>query len=299
MTHQLDADDMFIHRVQLHCAEQRLNFFLIDPPWVEVFLEKLRAGRVRAKVLLNMHSEHHDLDDPFHRLVDLADELGTQVIDQPAIAAAAFDKASLHSRLALAGFTLPFTLIVPYPASADFVLPPEDRRQLGTTFVIKPSLGYGKKGVILDANSAQDIERSAREWKDPKYLLQQRVVPRSLGNEPAYFRAFFAFDSVWICWWNCYTDRYRTVTPDEVQRFHLEPIEQTARRLARFTGMNFFSTELAQVETGEFYLIDYLNDQCHMLAQSANPAIGVPDEVVAEIARRLVEGAAAMMRSRT
>jgi hypothetical protein len=37
MTHQLDADDFFIHRVQQHCAERGLTFFLIEPLWVETF----------------------------------------------------------------------------------------------------------------------------------------------------------------------------------------------------------------------------------------------------------------------
>jgi hypothetical protein len=39
-------------------------------------------------------------------------------------------------------------------------------------------------------------------------------------------------------------------------------------------------------------VIDYLNDQCHMLSQSSNPQIGVPNELVAAIARRLVEAVA-------
>ena len=56
--------------------------------------------------------------------------------------------------------------------------------------------------------------------------------------------------------------------------------------------MQFFSSEIALTEAGEFVLIDYVNDQCHMLTQTANPRIGVPDEVVAGIARQLVDGAA-------
>jgi len=55
--------------------------------------------------------------------------------------------------------------------------------------------------------------------------------------------------------------------------------------------MRFFSSEIALTETGEFVLIDYVNDQCHMLSQSANPQTGVPDELVAVVARRLVDGA--------
>ena len=45
--------------------------------------------------------------------------------------------------------------------------------------------------------------------------------------------------------------------------------------------MNFFSSEIAQTAQGEFVLIDYVNDQCHMLSQSAHPGMGVPDGVVA------------------
>ena len=42
---------------------------------------------------------------------------------------------------------------------------------------------------------------------------------------------------------------------------------------------------------GAKMLIDYVNDQCHMLTQSCSPQMGVPDEVVAAIARCLVDGA--------
>ena len=55
--------------------------------------------------------------------------------------------------------------------------------------------------------------------------------------------------------------------------------------------MNFFSSEIALTGAGKFVLIDYVNDQCHMLTQSANPAIGVPDDIVAGVARQLVDGA--------
>ena len=63
MTHKLDADDFFIHRVQQRCAERRLNFFLVEPLWVEPFCDQFAKGRVWARVLLNMHSEHHLPDD--------------------------------------------------------------------------------------------------------------------------------------------------------------------------------------------------------------------------------------------
>jgi hypothetical protein len=291
MTHKLDADDFFIHCVQQHCAEKGLNFFLIEPLWVEAFYEKMLKGKVTARVLLNMHSEHHQPEDIYHRVVRLAFERKCQVIDPPDRALAAFDKARLHPQLASAGFGLPSTVIVPRAQIESFKLNPEDRARLGTPFVIKPSLGYGKKGVLLDAQSEADLRRSMERWPDQNYLMQQRIVPKMINGSPAYFRVFFAFDALWFCWWNCYTDRYSLLTADEMEKYQLHPLREIVVRLASLTGMRFFSSEVALIESGEFVLIDYVNDQCHMLTQSSNPQMGVPDQVVAGIARQLVQGA--------
>ena len=291
MTHKLDADDFFIHAVQQHCAQRALNFFLIEPLWVEAFFERLQKGKIWPRVLLNMHSEHHQPEDIYHRLVRLAFERKTQVIDPPDVALAAFDKACLHPRLAAAGFSLPFTMLVAREAIPSFKLTPEDQASLGTPFVIKPSLGYGKRGVLLDAQSEADLARSVSIWPDRTYLLQRRIVPRLINGAPAYFRVFYAFGSVWFCWWNCYTDRYSILTPEQMEQNSLNPLREIVCRLADLTTMHFFSSEIALTEAGEFVLIDYVNDQCHMLTQSANSQMGVPDEIVAGIARRLVEGA--------
>lgn len=289
MTHKLDADDFFIHRVQQHCAEAGLNFFLIEPMWVESFLQKFADGKVWARALLNMHSEHHRPEDVFHRLVRLAHERRTRVIDPPDVALAAFDKARVHPRLAMAGINVPPTVIVPLEQAESFRLSEADRATLGTPFVIKPGMGYGKRGVILDATSERDLARSVAAWPDANYLLQRRLVPIQLNGDPAYFRAFFVFGSVWFSWWNCFNDRYRMLTPEEMGRFGLASLEDIIRRIAAVTGMNFFSSEIALTGSNEFVVIDYVNDQCHMLSQSANAQIGVPDELVAAIAKRLVE----------
>ena len=291
MTHKLDADDFFIHCVQQACVERGWNFFLIEPLWVEEFYDKLLEGKLWPQVLLNMHSEHHQPDEIYHRLVRLAFERQTQVIDPPDVALAAFDKARLHPHLQAAGFSLPLTVVVPKERIEEFKLSPEELAALGLPFVIKPSLGYGKRGVVLDAQSEADLKRSLADWPDPHYLLQKRIVPRMIDDVPAYFRVFYAFGAVWCCWWNCYTDRYSILTPDDSEKHGLKPLRAIVNRLADLTAMHFFSSEIALTEAGEFVLIDYVNDQCHMLTQTANPQMGVPDEIVAAIAQRLVEGA--------
>jgi len=55
MTHKLDADDWFIHRVQQLCAERGMNFFLVEPVWVEPFCDLFAKGRIWTRALLSMH----------------------------------------------------------------------------------------------------------------------------------------------------------------------------------------------------------------------------------------------------
>ena len=296
MTHKLDADDLFIHRVQQYCAERGLNFFLVEPVWVEPFCDLFAKGKVWARALLNMHSEHHLPQDIYHRLIWLAHERKTQVIDPPDIALAAFDKARLHARLAAAGFQVPFTLIASSDQVGTLVLSDRDRAALGLPFVIKPAMGYGRCGVILDATGESDLGRSVAAWPDRHYLLQRRIVPRTHEGEPVYFRVFYVFGSVWCAWWNCFTDRYRLPTPAEEEQFALAPVHDIARRIAALTGMKYFSSEVALTEAGDLVLIDYVNDQCHMLSQSSNPKMGVPDKLVTAIAHRLVEAVAGMIK---
>lgn len=298
MTHKLDADDLFIHSIQRCCAEARLNFYLIEPVWIDCFYEALNSGRIWPRVLLNMNSEHHLPDEPFHKLVRLAAEKHVQIIDPPDIARAAFDKARLHSPLIGCGIHVPYTVFVPREQIGQFTLSAEHRQALGSPFVIKPSMGYGRRGVIMDATSEADLSKSAAGWADANYLLQRRIVPKQLNGLPAYFRVFFVFNSLWVTWWNCYTDNYRMVTPQEAIDFGLKPLEEITRQIAALTRMNFFSSEIVLVESGEFIVIDYMNDQCHMLSQSADPQKGVPDDLVTAIAARLVAASKELIESR-
>ncbi len=297
MTHQLDTDDYFIHCIQRFCAEARLNFFLIDPVWVGVFYDYLKQGKIWARALLNMHSEHHEPQDIFHQLIKLAAQMNTQVIDPPDRASAAFNKAQLHPRLLAAGIPVPWTLIVPREQPEDWKLSEAERAALGTPFVIKPAMGYGRKGLVMDASGESDLRRSAALWPDGHYLFQRRIAPRLRQGAPVYFRVYFVFGRVWLSWWNCYHDNYRLVTEAEKVELGLGELEDIVRRIAALTGMTFFSSEIAQTDQDGFVVIDYVNDQCHLLSQSAHPQLGVPDELVGAIAQRLVEAVSSTLRA--
>ncbi len=288
LTHALDTDDFFIQRVQRRCAEAGLNFFLVEPLWAPAFLEALRQHRVAARALINLHSEHHAPDNVFSRLVSLAETRGARMIDPPSKAVPAFDKAAMHPRMIHAGIHVPPTVVVPAEAAATWRPAAEQSALLGTPFVVKPSLGYGRRGVVMDATGPADLARSLADWPDRSLLLQKRIQPVLIDAQPAYFRVYHVAGRTWACWWNCFTDRYRELSTADEERFGLGALHSVTRQIADLSGLILFSTEICLDAAGEFVVIDYVNDQIHLLTQSAHPAIGMPDRIVAEIADSLV-----------
>jgi hypothetical protein len=288
LTHALDTDDFFIQRVQRRCAEAGLNFFLVEPLWAPAFLDALRQHRVAARSLINLHSEHHAPEDVFSRLVALAETRGVRMIDPPSKALRAFDKAAMHPRLIHAGIHVPPTVILDAKTVATWRPDEAQTALLGSPFVIKPSLGYGRRGVLLDATGPADIARSQRSWPDRAILAQKKIEPTLLDGEPGYFRVYHVAGKTWACWWNCFTDRYRELTTADTERLGLGPLHKITRRIAGLSGLILFSTEICLDQAGEFVVIDYVNDQIHLLTQSAHPAIGMPDRIVVEIADALV-----------
>ena len=289
LTHALDTDDFFIHRLQRRCAEVGLNFFLVEPLWATAFLEALESRSVVARTLINLHSEHHDPGNVFSRLVATAERLGVRMIDPPSRAIPAFDKAAMHRRLVGSGIHVPATVLLEAHSVENWQATAEEDRLLGRPFVVKPSLGYGRKGVVLDAVGPADLRRSLALWPDRALLLQRRIQPQLIDGEPAYFRVYFVAGRTWACWWNCFTDRYRELSTEDETRLVLGGLHAITRRLAEISGLQLFSTEICVDPSGQPVVIDPINDQVHLLTQSAHPGIGVPDRIVAGIADALMD----------
>ncbi|HPN39195.1 MAG TPA: hypothetical protein PL041_12410, partial [Melioribacteraceae bacterium] len=80
-------------------------------------------------------------------------------------------------------------------------------------------------------------------------------------------------------WWNDLTDIYDILAEEEIERYNLHKLLTITKKIAKISGLDYFSTEIALSTDGEFYVIDYLNDQCDMRFQSIHPD-GVPDIIV-------------------
>jgi hypothetical protein len=101
-----------------------------------------------------------------------------------------------------------------------------------------------------------------------------------------------------LCWWDCKSRKYDQVTRKEFEKYKLSPLVKFSSKIATLTGMDFFSTEIAvdnKFGKKRFIAIDYVNDQCDMSAQSADPT-APPDHLVKYIAKKIIDASAKIVK---
>jgi hypothetical protein len=238
-----------------------------------------------------MASEPFDPDDKFTRLAYELKDAGTKVIDDPDEVRHSADKAIAHFDLLRHGVPVPEAVVI-RNWDPDRRLTAEEEARLGFPFVIKPARGFARQGVrVIGKDHALDGIELARQFShDDDYILQQFIVPTELGGSPAWFRIYHLFGEIVPCWWHPETHVYRQMTLTEMERYNLLPIVRIVSEIGRITNVDWFSSEIALNAAGKFFVVDYVNDQCSMEAQSVEKD-GVPDAVVVQIARRIVERA--------
>jgi hypothetical protein len=157
---------------------------------------------------------------------------------------------------------------------------------LGGSFAIKPASMGGGVGVVLEANSLEQVAGVRQQYPQEKYLLQAHVTPQVLEGHPAWFRVLVCDGAVYPCWWNTQTHVYARVTAEESYRFGLRALREAPRRIAQVCRLELFSTEIALTAEGQFLAVDYVNDPVDLRLQS-EAVDGVPDVIVENICGRL------------
>ncbi len=275
--------NFFAHKMRELCGQNNLTFFFCNDTWVDEFYQKLVAGEVSAKVLLDLTANQTLATDPYVRLANEVKRNGGYVIDDPDITAVSAHKGRLHNRLIENGVPVPESVIVPREEIATFRLDDESKARIGVPYVVKPAWGDSGVGVVVDADSEEALLWSAEQAPNAdSFLIQKRLEPKNLGIHVAWFRMFHVCREVIPCWWNPETHEYQMVTPGEIRTYHLRPLRQIMRSIARVSRMKKFTSEICLHQDGKFYAVDYVNADPDMNPRSFY-ANGVPDEVVRHI----------------
>jgi hypothetical protein len=248
-----------------------------------------RAGRDRPLVYLDLCSA---IAPEFGELLRAAAGAGVYTIGQPALLDQWTYKARAQKRLEEAGLPVPATVVIT-AGERSRELTAEERQAVGERCVIKPSWGVAGKGVVANVKPTVEAIEAARQFdlKDD-YLVQRMIKWEKLdGGRTAYLRGYNVLGSRTLLWWAPETKLYDLLTWADVREHDLMPAVELIERMARVTGMDYFSSEIAitsGVGQPRFILIDYCNDQCDMNPVSAQ-ADGPPDEWVRWVCERLAE----------
>lgn len=276
-----EYDDIFVQMIKRACIENGLTLWQITPDNLLQAITALYTGSMTYKTLLHRGQG----DKRFDPILRWGFEHGARRINPKEVSQWSEDKATMHLELINAGLHTPYTILLSSFLEQP-VIPEIDLTPLGKDFVIKPSNGGGSEGVILGANSLDEILKARMEFPEQKYLIQAHVTPKIINNLPAWFRVFYANGEVYPCWWNPHTYVFKNVTAQEEVEFSLTHLKQVTKRIASICKLDWFSTEIALAD--EFIVVDYVNDEIDTRVQS-QAVDGVPDDVMENIAKQLVK----------
>ncbi len=286
-------DAPFVEAVASSARAAGLSMTSIGPQEARTALDRIRSMSRAPAVVLDRAS---DVLPEAADIAILARRRGAVVLNDPDRVPAAVDKVRMHLALMSVGVEVPWTVVA--PALEDAPGWPRDQLpRIGAPFVIKPAHGAGGEGVVLDATREDDVDRARAERPAEAHLLQEFIRTAEFGGRPAYFRALYCLGEVHPCFWDPVTRHYALPRPDDLAASCFEGIAALAEAVARVAGMALFSTEIAQSPDGRLVAVDYVNDMCDLRLASQHPD-GIPDAVVRDVARRIVQVAVEVARGR-
>ena len=282
----------FITWLKEECEYKKMSFLWCHDGNVSKIIGKLENKRIRIEFLWDMDATYTVPGDPYARLCYAVKDTGGKVVDEPDTTRLAIDKSISHYKLRDAGVPTPFTIIVRNWRPDTFRITKEEKKKLGFPFVIKPATGYGRVGVVMDANwRISDIAQARNFNRGDNFLLQEKIQPVKFDRKIGWFRVFYVFGEVIPLWWHPLLGEYEHVTLKEMVDFKLLPLVRISTKIAQATGMEWFSSEIAVYDRGEgkkFAVIDYVNDQCDVQIKS-QVRYAPPDNVILHITERFVD----------
>jgi len=200
-----DAD--FVRILDSACAARGRTLLDVSARNLRELLPLLSERSAGFRLFLDRASES---DSSYLSLVDAAKLLGARRLNPRELADRAYDKAAMHAAFLAGGIPVPQTAILP-PFSAQPDLPPIDLSPFNGRFAVKPALGGGGEGVVVEISTPEQIQSARRGFPDQQYLLQEHVTPKIVDGLPAWFRVIYCLGEVFVNFWDTTTHVYTPV----------------------------------------------------------------------------------------
>ena len=178
-------DDDFARYIEAACSARGLSLLQITPRNILDSITEIYSHQAGFRTLLDRASD----DLRFEPIRRFAKANRLRRINPLEVFHWAEDKATMHLELIQAGIDTPYTILIA-PFVDQPILPALDLAPLGERFVLKPAVGGGGEGVMLNASTLDDIRCTRLQFPAQKYLAQAYIQPRLLSGRTAWFRCF-------------------------------------------------------------------------------------------------------------
>jgi hypothetical protein len=287
-------DIEFVRLLETAALDSSLRVLLIDPLTVGKVFEEVRNRSLYFRFFLDRASDEDENFQPLARLIqrrvrEPEHPIAIRPFNPLDLVALASDKATMHLEFLSHRMNVPYTIIItPYNHKKEVELSLSELSRLGRPFIIKPAnTTGGGLGVVMGAETLKDVIEARQHHRNDKYLLQETIRPAFIGVRRAWFRLFYAFGEILLCWWDDQTHLYELLDPRDESSDGLQELRELVNQVHDICRLDFFSTEFVLTAEKKVIAVDYVNEMCDMRLQSNYPD-GVPDEVVRRIIESLI-----------
>lgn len=279
-----EFDQDFIHLLEKIFHENGLTTFIISDHNIDEVKNRVTIKDLRFHFYFD---RAWDVDDRFGELGKILLKRKTIFINQYDKVLHAIDKATMHLEFITAGLNVPYSIIIPpHSEKEEVFISVSDLAKIRRPFIIKPcNTTGGGIGVVTGAESLQEVLEERVTNSNDKYLIQEKIYPKIIEGNRAWFRAFWVFDEAIPVWWDDQTHLYKELRGYEVTQYNLKKLFNITKKIGSITQLDFFSTEIVLTENDKFIAIDYVNDQCDLRLQSGH-LDGVPDVLILRIVNK-------------
>lgn len=277
----------FVELVENIFLKHGISTFVIHKKNIFDVTDAVKKNVISFKAYIDRGS---DADEDFAELAEILSHSSTYIINHYDKIESSVDKAIMHKKLNNSGILTPETFIVPpFKNDGKFLLEFSSIKKIGIPFIIKPAYySGGGEGVVTNAVSIEEIINERIKFCDDNYLVQQKIYPKLIEKHRAWVRSLWIFGKPVHLIWNDLNHVYAENSAKYLKHLNINKLDSIMNKLAEISELDYFSSEIAVDENDNYYLIDYVNDQCDMRFKSKH-FDGVPDDVVEYFILRMAE----------
>ena len=196
-----EYDTDFIELVEKKFHNAGLSTFIISEHNIDEVLDKVFQRKLHFKFYLD---RAWDVEEKYEKLGKILTRRKCILLNPYKNVLHAIDKASMHLEFITAGLHVPYSIIIPpHCENEDVFISVEDLAKLGRPFIIKPcNTTGGGVGVVTGAETLREVLNERTTNSEDKYLIQQKIYPKTLDGKRAWFRSFWVFGKAIPVWWD-------------------------------------------------------------------------------------------------